>query len=238
MQRIIDSRMRNSPSMAFAQIKPAQRIELLSCGGARRLMSFALCVTIISVSLTIEASGLTKPQAEQARSLSTQTLWPQARALVAPHPLALQTLSIEKQERKNQRSTRWVNVYQYHYTLQSARLLLIDLESNTVTKQSPIDTVHLPLNDTEIEFAKTLLSDDKELIDRLKLEQLQRHEPAFTSLAELDVKASIFEPMSTSHDCHNQRCALVSLFDKTRTVFTIEPVVNLTTLKVEALGSQ
>lgn len=224
--------------MASARIKPAQRIERLFCKDARRLLNFALCVAVMLVSLSIEASGLTRPQAEQARSLSTQTHWPQARAWVAPHPLGLQTLSIEKQERKNQRSTRWVNVYQYHYTFQSARLLLIDLESNTVTKQSPIDTVHLPLNDTEIELAKTLLSDDKALIDRLKLEQLQRQESAFTSLAELDVKASIFEPLSAAHDCHNQRCAVVSLFDKTRTVFTIEPVINLTTLKVEALSSQ
>jgi hypothetical protein len=213
--------------MAFARISTVQR-----------LVSFALCVAVMSASLSIDASGLTKRQAEQARLLSTETQWPQSRALVAPHPLGLQTLSIEKQERKNQHSTRWVNVYQYHYTLQSSRLLLIDLESNTVSRQSPIDTVHLPLNDTEIDFAISLLSDDKALIDQLRLEQIQRSASALTSLAELDVKASIYEPISAANDCHKQRCALVSLFDKTRTVFAIEPVVNLTTLHIEALGSQ
>jgi hypothetical protein len=192
----------------------------------------------MSASLPIKASGLTSSQTDQAQALSLDTQWPRARALVAPHPLGLQTLSIEKQERKNQHGNRWVSVYQYHYNLQSARLLLIDLESNEVTKQSPIDTVHLPLNDTEINFAKSLLNDDKVLIEQLRLEQAQRSSSTFNSLTELDIKASIYEPMNATHDCHKQRCALVSLFDKTRTVFTIEPVINLTTLQVEVLSSQ
>jgi hypothetical protein len=123
-------------------------------------------------------------------------------------------------------------------SLQTARLLIIDLESNTVSKQSPVDSVHLPLNDAEIEFAISLLSDKKALINRLRLEQVHRKQPAFASLAELDIKASIFEPLDTLHNCHTQRCALVSLFDKTRTVVNIEPIISLATTQMETLGSQ
>jgi len=192
----------------------------------------------MSASLPIDAAGLTKLQADQARSVSVATQWPRARASAAPHPLGLQTLSIEKQERKNEHNVRWASVYQYHYSLQSARLLIIDLDSNTVAKQSSINSVHLPLNEIEIDFAKSLLSDDKELLDQLRLEQIQRGNVEFGLLNELDVKASIYEPANTAHECYKQRCALISLFDKTHTVFTIEPVVNLTTLQVDSLGSQ
>jgi hypothetical protein len=87
----------------------------------------------MTVPLSIQASELTKRQSEQAHLLSKDTQWPQARTVVALHPLGLQTLSIEKQKRKNQHSTHWVNVYQY--TLCSARVLLIDLQSNKVTRQ-------------------------------------------------------------------------------------------------------
>jgi len=192
----------------------------------------------MSASLSIEASELTPAQADQARLLSSQTQWLRARTLATPHPLGVQTLSIEKQERKDQHGTRWVSVYQYHYSLQSARLLLIDIQNNEVVKQTTIDSVHLPLNDTEIEFAKSLLDDDKLLIEKLQLAQIQRSELALASLAELDVKASIYEPLNPSDVCHRQRCALVSLFDKTRTVFTIEPIVNLSTLEVSDLHPQ
>jgi hypothetical protein len=238
MQRIIDSRMRNSLSMAFARIRLIHPFEPVSLAVAPWLLGGVLCVVAMTASVSIEASGLTKRQAEQARSLTMLTHWPRARTLVVPHPLGLQTLSIEKQERKNQHTTRWVNVYQYHYTLQAARLVVIDLETNTVSKQSPVDSVHLPLNDTEIDFAISLLSDKEALITRLRLEQIQRNQPAFASLSELDIKASIFEPLDTLHNCHAQRCALVSMFDRTRTVFRIEPIVNLTTIQVETLGSQ
>ena len=216
--------------MVFFQISPIRWTQIL--------LSSITCLAATAASLSIEASGLSQQQIKQAQTLSAGAAWPQARVSVTPHPLGLQTLSVEKQERKNQQGSRWLVVYQYHYTLQSARMLVIDMDTNTVVKQSPINTIHLPLSTHEIEFAQSLLSDDNSLIEKLRVEQIQRGEPAFSSLQELDVKASIYEPLSSSDNCFAQRCALLSLFDKTRTVFSIEPIINLTALKVRALGSQ
>jgi hypothetical protein len=192
----------------------------------------------MSAFVNAKASGLTPDQITQAQTLSKNTHWLRARALLAAHPLGLQTLSIEKQERKNHFGARWVSVYQYHYTLQSARVLLVDLQTNAIIKQSTIDSVHLPLNNIEIEFAKSLISEDSELIEQLRREQILRGKTPLESLDDLDVKASIYEPLNTTNSCQVQRCALVSLFDKTRTVFRIEPVVNLSILKVGTLESQ
>lgn len=202
----------------------------------KRLISQVLCIAFMCAPIATNASGLTSEQTGHALFLSTQAPWSQPRTQIAQHPLGVQTLSIEKQERKNQYDSRWINVYQYNYALQSARLLLVDLQSDTIVRQSSINSVHLPLNDTEIEFSKSLLGDKQELIDRLKLEQTRRGASRFNLLAELDVKVSIYEPRDTAHACYRQRCALVSLFDDTRTVFTTEPVINLTTLQVETLG--
>lgn len=241
MQTIIDLSMRRSHYMVFGQIRHSccSLPECLSCAAVSRLLTTAACAFVVSAALSVHASGLTKKQAEQAHVISNATQWPRARTVAtAEHPLGRQTLSVEKQERKGQQGTRWANVYQYHYDLQSARLLLIDLETGMVTKQSPINTVHLPLNTNEIDFAISLLGDDTVLIDQLRLEQKKRHQVAFASLDELDVKASIFEPMDASHKCNHQRCALVSLFDQTGTVFNLEPIVNLTQLTVQTLDTQ
>ena len=58
-------------------------------------------------------------------------------------------------------------------------------------------------------------------------EQQSRGLMQLLDLDSLDVKASVFEPIDSAHVCHAERCALLSLFDKTRTVYVTEPVVNL-----------
>ena len=238
MQRIIDSRMRNSLLMASARPPYYRLNRQMAFLATRRLLGTGWVAVAALLPLSLEASGLTIQQTDQAYQISTQALWPQARALTTPHPLGLQTLSIEKQERKNHLKPRWVNVYQYHYTQQASRVLLIDLDTDTVLRQTTIDTVHLPLNDIEIDFARTLLSQNNELMNRLRQAQVRHGKPAFESLTELDVKASIYEPMNSTDACHTQRCALLSLFDETRTVLSIEPIINLTTFHVKTLDSQ
>jgi hypothetical protein len=57
----------------------------------------------------------------------------------------------------------------------------------------------------------------------------------FQSLDELEVKASIFEPLNKQHACARERCALLSLFDRTRTVFATEPVIYLSSQRVGLL---
>jgi len=59
------------------------------------------------------------------------------------------------------------------------------------------------------------------------IEQQSRGLIPLTDLRAHDVKASVFEPLITNHVCRSERCALLSIFDKTNTVFSTEPVVNL-----------
>ncbi len=151
------------------------------------------------------------------------------------HPLGLQTLFVEKQEKKSEPGVRWVHVFQYHYAHGAARRLLIDLTNGSVEKEQTINSVHLPLNNTEIDFARNLILQDPAVMQQLRNEQIKRGQPQTLDLTELDVKASIYEPWSSSHPCHTQRCALLSLFDDSNTVFTIEPVVLLDTLQVQLL---
>lgn len=194
-----------------------------------------ICVFWVNTGLAAE---LTENQRSVASVLTEDMPWPQARSVSERHPLGAQTLSIEKQERKNHHRVRWVNVYQYNYPQQTARLLVVDLDHNEIIKQSAINTAHLPLNQTEIDYAIQLLTNNAELVARLNTEYAHRHSMPFTRVSELDIKASIYEPRSTEHSCHLNRCALLSLFDHSRTVFTIEPVVNLSTLSVSILNSK
>jgi len=182
------------------------------------------------------AQGLTMAQDFQARALGATAAWPSTLSARRFHPLGLQTLSVEKQERKGQTNVRQAHLYQYHYGHQSARLLIVDLVDNSVIGQRRIDSVHLPLNDTEIDYARSLILQDVNVMQKLHEEQARRGQPPNTDLTELDVKASIFEPMDSLHPCSTQRCALLSLFDQTRTVFAVEPVVLLDTLQVQLLN--
>ncbi|MFK8075561.1 MAG: hypothetical protein AB8B84_03170 [Granulosicoccus sp.] len=203
-----------------------------------RWLTACLCASLFSVFATglSYAAGLSVEQQNMAGLLAAAVPWPTGRALTDNHPLASQTLSIEKQERKNQRDVRFINVYQYNYSQRAARLVVIDLQDETLLKTSSIASVHLPLNDIEIEYAMSLLVNSTSLLESLKREHLKRSAQPFSSIDELDVKASIYEPRDTNHACQYDRCALLSLFDNTNTVFTIEPVINLSTLTVSVLN--
>lgn len=203
----------------------------------RRLI-VGICAGLFSVSIAglSHAAGLSLEQQNTAASIAATVPWPTARALTDNHPLGSQTLSIEKQERKNQRDVRFINVYQYNYPQRAARLVVIDLQDGTLQKESSIASVHLPLNDIEIDYAISLLVNTSGLMESLKREHLKRSAQPFSSIDELDVKASIYEPRDKDHACQYDRCALLSLFDKTSTVFTIEPVINLSTLSVSVLN--
>jgi len=192
----------------------------------------------LGLSSLSHAQGLTLGQEAQARALGAVASWPSTVSARSFHPLGLQTLSVEKQERKGQTAVRQVHVYQYHYGHRSARLLTVDLVDNSIIGQRRIDSVHLPLNTIEIDYARTLILQDASVMQKLHEEQTRRGQPLTRDLTELDIKASIFEPMNGLHPCSTQRCALLSLFDQTRTVFAVEPVVLLNTLQVQLLDQQ
>ncbi len=183
--------------------------------------------------------GLNLDEQNQAGELANQVPWVAGqRQKLESHPLGIQTLFIERQEDKKVVSERIARVYQYDYTSQTARLLIIDLDTQNVIRTVPLNSVHLPLNQTEIEFARALLAADEQLMGQLRVEQSQRAVQPFTTLSELDVKASIFEPQDANHHCALSRCALLSLFDVTRTVFAIEPIVFLNSLSIGLLQQQ
>lgn len=200
-----------------------------------QLKYLALFASLFIVVGNCIAASLTHEQIVQSRVLADHMPWPSA-TLIATHPLGLQTLSIEKQEQKHSTTTRRVNVYQYHYNYRSARLVSVDLRDGVISHQTMINSVHLPLNQTEIDFAISLVAYNASLLKTLRAEQERRGQTPFANLDELDIKASIFEPLDSQHPCASERCALLSLFDQTRTVFSVEPVVLLNSIRLDILG--
>lgn len=198
----------------------------------------AIALALLAVCLpaiVAQASSLAHETSVLARALAQRTPWSQPRQGAAVHPLGVQTLFVERQENKQDPDLLRVSVYQFNYQLEQARVLSVDAGIYRVLKNQPISSVHLPLSNEEISFSRQLLSTENDILNRLREEQSNRGHPAFTDLSILDVKASIFEPMDTTHPCHRQRCALMSLFDDTQTVFSVEPVINLQTMQVSLL---
>jgi len=183
------------------------------------------------------AVALIPAEQQLAAKLANAQVWQKQHSTgeLSSHQLGIQTLSIELDERKKGEQTRRARVYQYNYQSQQARLVLIDLESAQLVKHQIIDSVHLPLNDVEISTARDLVEQQPDIMRQLNQNLTRRGMPSLTDLKAIDVKASIFEPDDDQHVCAIQRCALVSLFDQTRTVFSVEPLVNLQSLSVSTL---
>lgn len=196
------------------------------------LIAFAQPVSAASLSASLSAD---EQQLASAQAISQP--WPQNRSAVQnnTHSLGVQTLSVELDERKKNNNQRRARVYQFNYSTQQSRLILIDLITRETIKAQIINTVHLPLNDQEIATARSLIEQQPDIIDALNVERRSRGLTELTDLSSLDVKASIFEPNDKTSLCTIQRCALLSLFDSTRTVFAVEPIVNLQQLGVSKL---
>ncbi len=183
-------------------------------------------------SMSSPAAGLTGNERALAVALANTTPWSiqhqqkQASSRLNSHVLGMQTLFIEHDKRKANREAHRARVYQYDHNNQTARLVIVDLELQSSLSSTLLPNIHLPLNNAEQRWALLQLGNKPALMESLRNEQRVRHLTPFASLAELDVKASIFEPVDSDHICARQRCALLSLFDATQTVFTVEPVVN------------
>lgn len=181
------------------------------------------------------ARGLQAEEQHVAAALASQVPWTPTAGKRLSHPLGVQTLFIEKQESKKASAERRARVFQYDYTSRSARVLTIDLDRQTLLRTQAIDSVHLPLSEQEIAFARNQLAQDDTLLLQLRAEQSLRNATVFQDLSELDVKASIYEPMDSNDPCASSRCALLSLFDATSTVFATEPLIHLDTQQVSEL---
>lgn len=194
-------------------------------------------VLMASAKATNVSASLTISEHQFAGGLANQQAWLQTRraATTGDHPLGAQTLSIELDERKKNKSSRRARVYQYNYNTQQSRLILVDLINRDVVSEQKINSIHLPLNDQEIATARTMVENSPEIMAMLSAEHQTRGLPPLSNLDNLDVKASIYEPTDQSQLCADQRCALLSLFDHSRTVFAVEPVINLQRLTVTTL---
>ena len=189
-----------------------------------------VCIT------TSVAAAMSDTDRTKAIDVANTVSWVQPRAPLADaHPLQIQTLSIEKDEQKKNKQSQRARVYQFHYDIQQSRLVLIDLPTASVVSTHTIDSVHLPLNANEIAMARKLVEADQTIMQKMAKEYARRASVSLTDLSMIDVKASIFEPSNNAHICATQRCALLSLFDQTHTVFAVEPLVNLQRLSVTTL---
>ncbi len=224
-----------TPSLAIFRL--IRSVAAVSLSSVRVL---PVCLMLVC---TTAYASLSHGELEDASRIAQSQSWQQQRSLPQQrnalpqknHPLQIQTLSIELDERKKDKATRRARVYQFNYNTQHSRVLLIDLERQTVLTEQAIASVHLPLNEQEIATAKSLIEKNTTLMQQLNAALEKRGLPQMNDLSLLDVKASVFEPANQSHPCTSQRCALISLFDQTRTVFALEPVVNLQQLSVNTL---
>lgn len=214
----------------------------LTC--VQRLSHTALWLILVNIMGVISiiahansAVGLELDEQLLADKLAGDKAWQQQRNTLktSSHKLGIQTLSIELDERKKDDLTRRARVYQFNYHLKQSRLVLIDLDSAIIEKSQLIDSVHLPLNETEIATARILVEQQTSIMEKLNQDRSKRGMPQLIDLGTIDVKASIFEPDNLQHICARQRCALISLFDQNRTVFSVEPLVNLQSLNVTTL---
>lgn len=197
---------------------------------------FALYSPLILPNATVY--GALEPEhSEMAGQLAENLVWSQLRT--APnrdaHPLGIQTLSVERDEGKKGDPKRRARVYQFNYQTQRSRVVLVDIAQQTIDKVQTINSVHLPLNKYEITRARKLIETDPIIMRQLNQIQSNKGLILLNDLSTIELKASIYEPENDDHECVKQRCALISLFDQTRTVFTIEPVVNLQTSIVTTL---
>lgn len=201
------------------------------------LTAALLFATVLPVAAATMSASLSVDEQQFASSQANNQAWAQNRSSLqgSAHSLGVQTLSVELDERKKSNNQRRARVYQFNYITQQSRLVLIDLNSREIIKAQTIQSIHLPLNEQEIAIARALIEQQPILMSTLNEERQSRGLPPISDLSTIDVKASIFEPHDQRLLCAEQRCALVSLFDNTRTVFSVEPVVNLQQLSVTTL---
>lgn len=243
MRRGLHTRLPKGPYHEVMKDLPARIIKrnpLMET--SQRFFRVLLCLSFCMPVSIILASTLDPQARQQAQLVANSTDWIQSGLQPKaghknPHPLGVQTLSIEIQESKGNLQPSVLRVYQYHYDLLQARLLRVDVFNSQVLKSQLVNSVHLPLNQAEIDHATMLLQKHNAIIQQLRDEQISRGNVSFNSITDLDVKASIYEPHDPTHPCAKQRCALLSLFDDTRTVFSVEPVINLQVQHVGLLNN-
>jgi len=201
----------------------------------RKCWSWALGFCVLVTAL-VAAESVSETDRQAAINIASQTPWVSVKTFGnTPHPLGRQTLFIEPNIRKGRTTDQEYRVYEFDYTLATARVLVVDIKEQQLISEHSIDSVHLPMNGPETQSALTALENNTAMMDELRRDQIRRGQTPFDDFNELSVKAIVYVPMVDTDTCQNERCALLSLFDRHNTVFSMEPVVNLQTGQIRWL---
>ena len=217
----------------------------------RRGALAALSIALLAPSPDLPAAPLDDVERARAEALAGATPWTGSRTATSrtadaatldgpgkAHALGVQTLIVEDAPRKGAPvDERRAGVYQYDHDRRRTRRVLVDLAVDAVLETRTLASPHLPLNEAERRWALARLAAAPTLLERLRDEQRRRGQVPFATLDELDVKALVYEPTDADAPCARERCALLSLFDATRTVFAVEPIVRFASGAVETLDA-
>lgn len=153
------------------------------------------------------------------------------------HPLGVQVLFVEAKEQKKKGSSNGLQaeVFLFDYSQTQTSVELVDANTGQLISTTLLDSVQLPLNAVEADFATQLLRDNSNFFDRLAVEYQQQFAQALVDESAIDMKVSVWVPdtrVYTETPCVVSRCALVSVFTNQQYNFSIEPVVDLVSGKV------
>lgn len=151
--------------------------------------------------------------------------------------LGTEVLLVELQEKKSRTSIdpQLAEVFIFDYPTNSAIVQLINVDTHELVSTRHITHIHLPLNQHEQDVTNKILLGDTALINELENEYLAQFGQPLSSIEQLDMKISIWEPGPNDTQasfCDRTRCALVSIFTHDFYNFSIEPVVELQNAKV------
>lgn len=151
--------------------------------------------------------------------------------------LGIEVLMVELEEKKsrNPSDPRLAEVFIFDYATNSASVQLIDTDTHQLINTRTIKHIHLPLNQHEQDLTYQMLLRSTELVDELESEYTAQFGQPLTSIAQLDMKVSIWQPGPADTQgsfCALTRCALVSIFTNNFYNFSIEPIVELQNAKV------
>jgi len=151
--------------------------------------------------------------------------------------LGTEVLLVELQEKKSRAAIdpQLAEVFIFDYSTNTAIVQLINVDTHELVGTRNIRHIHLPLNQREQDLTNKILLADTALISEFENEYLAQFGRPLSSIEQLDMKVSIWEPGPNDAQvslCDRTRCALVSIFTHDFYNFSIEPVVELQNAKV------
>lgn len=162
---------------------------------------------------------------------------PQQRSLIGArnaHPLGVQVLFVEAKEQKKKSTSIGLQaeVFLFDYQRVQTSVELVDATTGELISAKILDSVQLPLNTVEADYATQLLRDSSDFHNRLGSEYQHQFDQAVVDEKSIDMKVSVWVPDTRVYKdtpCLTSRCALVSVFTNQHYNFSIEPIVDLVT---------